>query len=190
MSESPNVRAATGTRPATTWRRWIPPLLAALLVAVLAAALLRGGGGDPGGPLVGKPAPDFTLTTLDGGSVKLSALRGRPVLLNFWASWCIPCRDEAPLLADLARGQGANGLAVVGVVYQDKPGDAKRFRDQYGLTFPSLLDPKLNTAIDYGVGAVPESFFIDKNGVVQKHLRQELTRETLASELGSIGVKE
>ena len=189
MSEPSNVRTATGSRFPATWRRWIPPLLAALLVAVLGAALLRGGGGDSGGPLVGKPAPDFTLTTLDGGSVKLSQLRGRPVLLNFWASWCLPCRDEAPLLSALAGQQSATGLAIVGVVYQDKAGDARAFRNQYNLTFPSLLDPKLNTAIDYGVGAVPESFFIDKEGVVQAHLRQELTRETLASELSKIGLK-
>lgn len=168
-------------------KRWIPPLLSAVLVIVLAAALLRGSG-DAGGPLVGKPAPEFTLQTLDGHTLKLSDLKGRPVLLNFWASWCIPCKEEAPLLRDIAEKQSADGLAIVGVVYQDQPGRAQEFVREYNLNFPSVLDPKLDTAIDYGVGGVPETFFIDENGVIRRHLRQPLTRELLQRELESLGV--
>ncbi|WP_084474468.1 redoxin domain-containing protein, partial [Deinococcus pimensis] len=160
-----------------------------VLVAALAVALLRGSG-DPGGPLVGKAAPDFTLTTLEGTTLKLSELRGRPVVLNFWASWCVPCREEAPLLSELATKQSADGLAVVGVVFQDRQDAAKKFRDQYGLSFVSVLDPEARTAIDYGVAAVPETFFIDEEGVVRRHVRSVVTRDLLATELRSLGVKD
>ena len=168
-------------------KRWIPPILAALLVVVLAAALLRGSG-DATAPLVGRAAPDFTLRTLEGGTVRLADLRGRPVVINFWASWCVPCREEAPLLSELARQQSADGLAVLGVVFQDDTDKARAFRDEYALAFPSLIDENSRTAIDYGVGAVPETFFIDRDGVVKRHVRSTVTREMLARELDTIGV--
>lgn len=126
-------------------KRWIPPILAGLLVIVLAAALLRGSG-DATGPLVGKTAPDFHLQTLDGGDVRLSDLRGRPVIVNFWASWCIPCREEAPLLREIAEQQAEGGLVIVGIMYQDREADARKFIEDYGLTFPSLIDKDLSTA--------------------------------------------
>lgn len=170
-------------------KRWIAPVLAALLVVVLGLALLRGNT-DATGPLVGRPAPDFTLRTLEGTTLKLSDLRGRPVVLNFWASWCVPCREEAPILSELATRQSAGGLAVVGVVFQDREAAAKEFRDRYGLNFVSVLDPNARTAIDYGVAAVPETFFIDEQGVVRRHVRSVVTREMLATELKALGVND
>lgn len=176
-------------RPASPLRRLVPPVLAALLVVGLGVGLLRGRSDAQGGPLVGKPAPNFTLQTLDGGTLSLASLKGRPVVLNYWASWCIPCREEAPLLRDLAERQSPGGLAVVGVVYADKVDKARAFRDEYALAFPSLMDVNLKTAINYGVGAVPETFFIDKAGVVRGYDKGGLTNDSLTEGLSSIGVR-
>ncbi|GGR29886.1 TlpA family protein disulfide reductase [Deinococcus ruber] len=169
-------------------RRFLPPLIAAALVVALGVGLFRGNG-QVSGPLVGKPAPSFALQTLDGGTVSLASLKGRPVVLNFWASWCVPCRDEAPILRDLSEKQTAGGLAVVGVVFSDKDlNGIKSFIQQYGLAYPSLLDPKLDTAISYGVSGVPETFFIDKNGMVRGYDQGGLTADRLNAGLNSIGV--
>ncbi len=175
--------------PVSLWRRFLPPLIAAALVVALGFGLLRTNGGQVGGPLVGKPAPDFTLQTLNGGTISLASLKGRPVVLNFWASWCVPCRDEAPQLRDLSEKQSAGGLAVVGVVFSDKNLSAvKGFVQEYALAYPSLLDPQLNTSIAYGVSGVPETFFIDRQGVVRGYDQGGLTRERLTAGLGKIGV--
>lgn len=168
-------------------KRWLPPLLAAALVAVLAIALLRGNPENDGGPLVGKPAPNFALTALDGTKVNLAQYRGRPVVLNFWASWCGPCREEAPLLSSLSKQQSEGGLVVIGVLFQDKAADAQKFRQDFGLAFPSALDPKADTAIEYGVSGVPETFFIDKDGVVRKHVPGELNEQKARDGLKEIG---
>lgn len=175
--------------PVSPLKRFLPPLIAAALVAALGVGLLRGNGGQVGGPLVGKAAPAFALQTLDGGTISLASLKGRPVVLNFWASWCIPCRDEAPILRDLSEKQTANGLAVVGVVFSDKNLKAVRaFTQEYALAYPSLLDPNLNTSIAYGVSGVPETFFIDKDGMVRGYDQGGLTQERLTAGLGKIGV--
>lgn len=182
------VQPSPSTTPKRSFWRFVPPILAALLVAVLAYALLKPQGGDPGGPLVGKAAPNFNLKMLDGGTLSLASLKGRPVVVNFWASWCPPCRDEAPLLAQLSGQQSAGGLAVVGVLFQDKPADSRKFVNEEGLAYPNLLDPNSDIAINYGVSAVPETFFIDKDGVVRAHVRQGLTAESLKENLAKIGV--
>lgn len=175
--------------PVSPLRRFLPPVLAAALVVALGFGLFRSSNGQVEGPLVGKPAPAFTLQTLNGGTVSLASLKGRPVVLNFWASWCVPCRDEAPQLRDLSEKQTANGLAVVGVVFSDKNLKAvNSFVQEYALAYPSLLDPQLNTSIAYGVSGVPETFFIDKSGVVRGYDQGGLTKERLTAGLGKIGV--
>jgi cytochrome c biogenesis protein CcmG, thiol:disulfide interchange protein DsbE len=174
--------------PVSPLRRFLPPVIAAALVVALGFGLFRSNG-VVAGPLVGKPAPAFTLQTLNGGTISLASLKGRPVVLNFWASWCIPCRDEAPVLRDLSEKQTATGLAVVGVVFSDKNLSAvKSFVQEYALAYPSLLDPQLNTSIAYGVSGVPETFFIDKAGMVRGYDQGGLTKERLTAGLGKIGV--
>ncbi|ADV66800.1 TlpA family protein disulfide reductase [Deinococcus maricopensis] len=177
-----------------TWRRLLPPALAFLLVVVFAVALTRQSDSartGATGPLVGKAAPNFTLKDLNGNTVTLASLRGRPVLLNFWASWCPPCRNEAPLLSDVARQQRAQGLAIVGVIYADDNVSALRdFIGEYNLAYPNVRDPGSRIAIDYGVAAVPETFFIDKTGVIRAHVRQEVTRDVLTRQLKTIGVSQ
>jgi len=124
----------------------------------LAAAVARGE----------KPmAPDFTLPRLDEeGNLTLSSLRGRAVVLNFWASWCIPCKEEAPFLDQVWRGHRDRGLVVVGVDANDFRSDARSFMRTYGLTFPVVYDGPGKTLGRYGVTGFPETFVLDREGRV------------------------
>ncbi len=171
------------------WTRFIAPLLAFLLVAGLGVALLRPKADGAGDPLLQQPAPAFTLNTAQGRPMSLESFKGRPVVLNFWASWCGPCRDEAPLLQDLARQQKPGGLAVVGVLFNDKDtGRISDFVRQYGLSYPNLRDDNLETSISYGITGVPETFFIDAQGIIRAIDRGGMDKERLAAGLKSIGV--
>ena len=139
---------------------------AGVVLLILVAGLLR----DPAvsaSPLVGSPAPAFRLTSLDGRDVSLEELRGRPVVLNFWASWCVPCREEAPLLDAVAREFGPRGLVVLGVLFSDEPDAARTFAARYGLSYASVIDPDGRTAVDFGVFGIPETFFIDASGTIR-----------------------
>lgn len=117
---------------------------------------------------LGRPAPPFELTTLDGGKVTLDELRGRVVFLNFWASWCGPCRDEAP---DLQRFHETYGDQVVqiGINYREAEDHARPFVEAFGLTFPIARDWDGRVASAYGLRGVPESWFIDPDGVARVH---------------------
>ena len=118
-------------------------------------------------PLLGTAAPDIDLASLDGTRVQLSELRGRPVIVNFWATWCIPCREEFPLLATAYAEHATDGLEILGVIHDDSVDGARRFAEAHGATWPMLLDADDAAWADYiGVG-LPMSFFIDREGVVR-----------------------
>ena len=152
-------------------RRRLVVLGAAVLAIVVVVVALTVNVATPTAPvttpIVGRPAPAFDLETLDGQRIALADLRGSAVVLNFWASWCIPCREEAPLLTAADRTYRPRGLRVLGVVYQDSASSASDFMTRYGQTYPGLLDPDGRTAIDYGVFGIPETFFIDPDGIVR-----------------------
>jgi cytochrome c biogenesis protein CcmG/thiol:disulfide interchange protein DsbE len=139
------------------------------VVVPLVALLAVGFRYDPkqiDSPLVGRPAPGVTLPALDGtGSVSLDAYRGKPLVLNFWATWCVPCQAEHPaLLAAAMRYQGK--AAFVGVVYQDKPENIQAWLRDRGSAYPTLIDEGSRAAIAYGVYGVPETYVIDAAGTI------------------------
>jgi cytochrome c biogenesis protein CcmG, thiol:disulfide interchange protein DsbE len=126
-------------------------------------------------------APDFTLPRLDGsGKLSLAAFDGKPRVVNFWASWCGPCRDEAPLL-QTAANEYRGRLVVVGVDYQDFTGDARKFVHKFGLTYPIGRDGNGRLLAPWGVTGAPESFFVDRAGKVVEHIPGAVTKETLAA---------
>jgi len=118
-------------------------------------------------PLVGKPAPAIEGTTVDGNRATLADLEGKWVVVNFFATWCVPCRLEHPELIRFSQSHEATGdAAVLGVVYSDNAQAVREFRDKEGGAWPLLADPKGRIALDYGVAGIPESFLISPDGLV------------------------
>lgn len=118
-------------------------------------------------PLVGKPAPAIVGTTVDGTPASLADFKGKWVVVNFFATWCVPCRVEHPELIRFSQAHEATGdAAVLGVVYSDNAQAVREFRDKEGGGWPMLADPKGRVALDYGVAGIPESFLISPDGVV------------------------
>ena len=119
-------------------------------------------------PMTSVLAPDFTLTALDGGNMQLSTLRGKPVILNFWATWCPPCRAEMPELEALWQRYKDDGLLLIGVDQGENATTVERFaRGVVGTTFPLLLDTNQAVGRAYGVRALPTTVFIDAEGRIQ-----------------------
>lgn len=111
------------------------------------------------------PAPAFRLDRLDGpGKISLASYRGRPVIINFWASWCIPCKEEAPLLEAVWKQYRDRGLVVLGVDINDVRGEARRFARENGMSYPLAYDGPGKTTTAYGLTGVPETFFVASNG--------------------------
>jgi cytochrome c biogenesis protein CcmG/thiol:disulfide interchange protein DsbE len=154
--------------------RRVAALVAAAAIAVAGcggASTSAGPDGSPvtiGSPLIGKAAPALAGTTLDGAAFDLAAQRGSPVLVNFWASWCGPCREEFPLLEDAAARHAADGLVVVGALYKDDEGPARSFVAEQGATWPTVADPDRTIGSAWKVLAPPQTFFIDRNGVIRE----------------------
>ncbi len=122
-------------------------------------------------PMLGRPAPLFSLTLLDGGTVRLEALRGKVVFLNFWASWCPPCRAEAPMLETTWKQLKDQSVVFVGINTQDEEPRARAFLEEFAISYPNGRDPGGRIAIDYGVWGLPEAFVIDPAGrITYKHI--------------------
>ena len=166
-------------------------LLAALaLIAALALAGCGGLGGDAveiAAPDERVPAPAFRVDSLDGaGELALADYAGRPVALNFWASWCEPCRQEMPALVEFARE--TPGMRVVGLATTDEPAASRAFAREYGVEFPLGVDRRGNTAATFGVNGLPATVFLDEEGRVAGTAFGELTLpqlERAAEELGA-----
>jgi cytochrome c biogenesis protein CcmG/thiol:disulfide interchange protein DsbE len=162
----------------------------ALLLAIPLVALLASGfGRDPNvvaSPLLNKPAPAFSLRTLAGKPLSLSGLRGHPVVLNFWASWCPPCKDEQPSMAAAWQYYQPQGVRFVGVEFRDTAPDLRAFLRRYGGGWPTLQDPGQQTAINYGVAGPPETFFIDRRGIVRYKVVGALSSAVLAQQIGRL----
>ena len=142
--------------------------LVAALLGLLVWKVARGDDGGVAEELAQgkKPvAPEFTLPRLDkAGELSFSSLRGKAVVVNFWASWCIPCKDEAPVLEQTWRDHRDEGLVVLGVDAQDFKGDARSFMRKHGLSYPVVHDGKGSTLGRWGVTGFPETFCVDRRG--------------------------
>lgn len=121
------------------------------------------------------PAPTFTLTTFDGQPFDLEAHRGEIVIVNFWGSWCGPCRAEAPRLQQLHQDYADRGVTLLGVTYLDDDDSSLAFMDQYGLTYLNAPDPQLRVADAYHITGAPETFVIDQQGNVVEVVVGEIT---------------
>jgi cytochrome c biogenesis protein CcmG/thiol:disulfide interchange protein DsbE len=171
------------------WRtlRW---LIVPLVVVPITALLLTGFGRDPrapASPLIGRPAPAWSAETLEGEPIGSADLAGTPYVVNFWASWCIPaCVDEHPVLAS-AHAEHGDRLAFVGVLFDDRPADARAFLDRYGDPgYEHVVDERGAISIDFGVIGPPETFFVDAEGIVRAKQTGPLTDDLMAEHLAAI----
>jgi len=141
-----------------------------LIAAALVLILFVGLGKDPSSirsPLIDKPAPSFALREAGTGkTIDIAQYRGKPLIINFWATWCQPCWEEHPALVANARLLQPN-VQFLGVVFQDKEEKILGFLEQRGTSYPTVVDDKGKTAIAYGVGGVPETYFVDAGGTIR-----------------------
>ncbi len=162
-------------------------LIVGVLIAVAVVGILfLGLGKDPqaiDSPLIGRAAPPFALRDVGTGkTVSLDQFRGKPVVLNFWATWCGPCYEEHPVLVANARMLQPN-VQFLGVVFQDSEDKIQNFLNQRGTAYPTLVDDAGKTAIAYGVGGVPETFFLDANGTIRAKFSGPLSGDLLQANL-------
>jgi cytochrome c biogenesis protein CcmG, thiol:disulfide interchange protein DsbE len=145
-------------------------------------------GGVNGTNMAGQIAPAFELRNLQGGTVSLASLKGKAVVVNFWASWCPPCRDEAPILNQAALKYSQQGVIILGIVYNDTAEAARTFQQEYKLGFPILLDNESGkrAAIDYGLISVPETFFVDSTGKIRFRHIGPVTTEMMDKQISEL----
>ena len=137
-------------------------------------------------PKIGGPAPAFSLRRIDaGGKLDLASLRGKPVVINFWASWCVPCKGEAAMLEQAWNQYKSQGVVFVGVDYHDVTSDARTFMSHHGITYPIVQDGSGSIGDRYGLTGVPETYFVDRQGrLVGTHIVGTITNQASAFRSG------
>jgi thiol-disulfide isomerase/thioredoxin len=139
-------------------------------------------------PKIGSPAPDFTLKGLDGQSYTLSDFRGQPVWINFWASWCPPCRAENPDIQALYEANRDEGLVVLGIAVGEEDGAVRGYMERTGLTYLAGLDRSTDIAATYRIVGIPTHFFIDRDGVLREWRIGSMSRNTMEKKVAEIMV--
>jgi cytochrome c biogenesis protein CcmG, thiol:disulfide interchange protein DsbE len=166
-------------------------LLAAILVAqrdddASGVGAVRPVPGRPGAAVkVGQPLPDFTLTDVGGRPVQLSQFRGKPLVLTFFASWCHPCEEEMPLL-ETAHRKDPDRFGVLAVSYEDLAGDSRAFVERLGVTYPAALDRDGDVQRAYGITGIPQTFFVDADGVLRDRVYGITSRPALDEPLDAL----
>lgn len=183
--------------------KWKRSMIAFAIVIPVVLLLAWGFRFDPreiDSPLPGKPAPPFALQVFSpgveplarkvGDTIDVGALRGKVVVLNFWASWCVACRQEHKILSETALTYAGAPVQFLGVLYRDLPAPAIGWiQEMGGQTYPSINDPDAHMAIDYGLYGVPETFFIDPHGVIAYKHVGPVTEDVLRKWVDSLSVK-
>ena len=150
------------------------------LFALLGWALAQSGG-NPGGlgvnsrlgevAATNQPVPQFVVTSLNGAEIDIKALRGKVVMIDFWSSWCGPCRAEAPILSQVYREYEGQPVAFIGIAIWDNSSDILKFADEFNVQYPNAIDSEGRIAFEYGVTGIPQKFFIDSSGtLVRKYV--------------------
>lgn len=163
------------------------------LVLALAAAVLLLTRGDALKGTSSKPppekkevAPDFTLPLLDGKKFHLGDYKGKPVMINFFASWCLPCREEMPVIEKIVGEYGPKGVVFLGIAVDDTEPKMKDFVARYGVTFPAGLDKTSEIQKTFGLYGIPTTYFIDKHGIINYFHSGTVTEELLQHELNKL----
>lgn len=165
-----------------------------LLILLLTQLLTPAPAKSTTDPLINHPAPNFSLATLNSitgqKTLSLSDFKGKAIVLIFWASWCEPCQNEAPLLENAWKQRQAQGKPVVflGINFEEATDAATGFLQHYDITYPTVLDTNGSAATKYRIVSLPDTFFINQQGIVTRKVTQQLTAQLLASGLQSIGV--
>lgn len=203
VSERDSARVPPSSAPGQS--RWVAltlrsPLLAfasaLVLVGVVAWLFVAGGlervgelvgaRAQGGLPAVGGRAPTFSLPSASGSEISLADLAGQPVVINFWATWCLPCRAEMPELEAAYRAHESDGLAVLAINLGESREEIVPFGRELGLSFPLLLDPLGQTTAEYGVRGLPTTFFLDRSGQISHIHHGALSSRSLEEQLQRI----
>ncbi|MBI3522636.1 MAG: redoxin domain-containing protein [Chloroflexi bacterium] len=166
--------------------RYAPLVLVAGVIVVLAVAF-RYDPHDVRSAAVGKPAPAFSLEALEGGGrIDLASYRGKVVVVNFFASWCVPCRQEHAALANAWTRYGGSGVVLIGVLYQDDPSSGREFMRRLGGGWPTAIDEDGRVALSFGVFGIPETFFIGPDGIIAGRHIGPIDEATLATGIDAL----
>ncbi len=153
-----------------------------LALGAIAMLLVACGGAQPAARL-GSPAPDFTLQSADGSTVRLADLKGKPVFINFWATWCGPCREEMPAMQELYEQYRDQGLVILAVDMEEDVRLVRRWIDQGGYTFTFVLDSDGEQVKRYNVNASPTSYFVGRDGVIRDLKLGALSRDEMRAKV-------
>ena len=190
MSTAGEATAAGTVRRGAHTIRWVMVGLAVVVLlpalVVLASRLGKDATLTPS-VLIDKPAPAFSLPTLDGKTISNADLRGKPYVVNFWASWCGPCRLEHGNLRSFWERHRDEGIMLLGVIMHDTPGNARAFQAELGGDWPLLQDPKDQTLVDFGVRSPPETFIVDGEGIIRFKYQGPLGAGQLDEVLARLG---
>lgn len=167
-------------------RTYIRIAILAVLLMALVFAIYSSVTKDSKTVKVGSDAPNFSLQQLDGTAVKLSDLRGKAVILNFWGTWCEPCKAEMPALQKQYEAYKDKGLVVLGINIGETPIAVQPFLKEYGVHFPILMDRKSEITKLYKIGQIPASYFIDKDGVVRDTFLGQMSEKLISEKVAKI----